>query len=35
MIGIPEYGVSEELSLEDLTEVTSTVPDLILTNTSS
>ena len=35
MIGIPEYGVSEELSLEDLTVVTSTVPDLILANTSS
>ena len=35
MIGIPEYGVSEELSLEDLIEVTASFPDLILTNTSS
>lgn len=35
MIGIPEYGVSEELSVEDLRMVTSNFPEVMLTNTSS
>lgn len=35
MIGIPEYGVSAEFSLEELKRTAIDLPDLILTNTSN